>query len=149
MLNSWVCYDKISKKLRCPFDMISFSLFGGCGKEREGQKKVGREEEREGGRESTTHNIYQYQCLPELEKLHPWICMRRVCKATWNTSPHFVLNYRKMFTVLRTGFFSSKLKLIFPFGFTEVLLAEASFTWWERCQTDESVAELTQNSEPF
>lgn len=139
MLNSWVCYDKISKNLRCPFDMIWFLLFGGVG-ERERDRKVGGEEEREWGRESTAHSIYRYQCLPELEKLHPWICMRRVYKATWNTSPRFVLNYRQMFTVLRTGFFSSKLKLVFPFGFNEVLLAEASLTWWERCPTDESVA---------
>ena len=64
---------------------------------------------------------------------------RRVYKATWNISPHFVLNYRLMLIVLRTGF-SSKLNVFFSFGFNEVLLAEASLTWWERCQTDERCA---------
>lgn len=86
-------------------------------------------------------SVHQYQCLPELGKLHSWFCVRRrVYKATWNISPHFVLNYKLMLIVLRTGFSSSKFQVFFSFGFNEVLLAEASLTWWERCQTDERYA---------
>ena len=61
-------------------------------------------------------SIHQYQCLPELGKLHSWFCeRRRVNKASWNIGPYFVLKYRVMLIVLRTGFSSSKLKVFFFF----------------------------------
>lgn len=59
-------------------------------------------------------SVQQYQCLPEIGKLHSWFCMRRrVYKATRNIIPHFVLNYILMLIVLRTGFSSSKFKVFF------------------------------------
>lgn len=94
------------------FDMLWFLL--SAGRERQ------REREREGERNSCVCacvcSVHQYQCLPELGKLHSWFCVRRrVYKATWNISPHFVLNCRLMLIVLRTGFSSSKLRFFLIF----------------------------------
>lgn len=134
-----------SKNLHCPpFDVIWFLLFWGREKERE---RARAEHECQ-----SKHAVSICISTCWIRKILFLVLYEKksIIKLTWNTSPHFDLNYTLMLTVLRIGFFPSKLKPFFPFGFNEVLLAEARLTWWEMSDWWEALLpELKAHAEPF